>query len=226
MKRHLEHLVADIRFGVRTLLKAPGFTIVAILVLALGIGANTAIFSVVNGILLRPLPYPDAGRVAVVYARFSPQGLDRGMMSVADFLDWRATQKSFEDPALYFNDRVDITAPGEPESVKGAFVSAGFFSALRVGPLTGRVFATGDDTAGSPRMAVLSETLWRRHFGGSPDILGKVIRLQDISAEVIGVMPASFQYPAESEVWINEPIFPRLRGPFHYYGLGRLKPGV
>ena len=179
----------------------------------------------VNGILLRPLPYPDSDRLAVVYARFSPQGLDRGMLSVADYLDWKASQRSFEDPSLYYTNRVDITYPGEPESVKGAFVSANFFSTLRVAPLMGRVMATGDDSPAAPRMVLLSEKLWMRHFGGRSDILGKMIRLQDISAQVIGVMPGSFQYPPESELWINEPISPRMRGPFHYYGLGRLKPG-
>lgn len=226
MTKHLEHFLADVRFGMRMLIKAPGFTTVAVLVLALGIGANSAIFSVFNGILLQPLPYPDADRLAVVYARFSPQGLERGMMSLADFVDWKSTQRSFEEISVFSTNRVDITAPGDPESVKGTFVSADFFSTLQAAPMLGRVMHADEDSGASARLAVLSEDLWKRHFGANPDILGKVIQLQDISAQVIGVMPASFQYPPETEVWVNEPIAPRLRGPFHYYGLGRLKPGV
>jgi len=226
MTRHLEHLLADIRFGVRMLAKAPGFTLVAITALALGIGANTAIFSLFNGILLQPLPYSEADRIAVVYARFSPQGLDHGMMSMADYNDWKEAQQSFEDPTLYYNDRVDLTSPGEPEAIKGSFVTAGFFSTLKASPLIGRVIQSGDDASNAPRLAVLSERLWRRHFGESRDILGKVIQLQDIQATVIGVMPASFEYPADSEVWINLPVRPVGRGQFHFYGLGRLKPGI
>ena len=227
MARQIEHLLTDIRFGARMLAKAPSFTILAIAALALGIGANTAIFSVVNGILLRPLPYPDADRIAVIYARFSPQGLDRGMMSVADYLDWKETQRSFEDPALYFSNRVDITSlPGEPEAVNGSFVTAGFFSTLRITPLIGRLIQPGDDSSSTSRLVVLGEDLWRHRFGASQDVLGRVIQLQDIQAKVIGVAPASFHYPPESEVWINERIAPMGRGPFHYYGLGRLKPGV
>jgi putative ABC transport system permease protein len=226
MLRQIEHLLADIRFGVRMLTKSPGFTFLAIMALALGIGANTAIFSVVNGILLQPLPYPEADRLAVVYARFSPQGLDHGMMGMADYNDWKEVQRSFEDPTLYYNIRVDITSPGEPEAVSGSFVSAGFFSTLRVAPLLGRVMQPGDDSSSAPRLVVLSEDLWKRHFGGSRDILGKVIQLQDIQAAVIGVMPASFHYPAESEIWVNQRIGPAPRGQFHQYGLGRLKPGV
>jgi putative ABC transport system permease protein len=227
MARQIEHLLTDIRFGARMLAKAPSFTIFAIAALALGIGANTAIFSVVNGILLRPLPFPEADRIAVVYSRFSPQGLDRGMLSVADYLDWKETQRSFDDPALYFSNRVDITSlPGEPEAVNGSFVTAGFFSTLRVTPLIGRLMQPGDDSSSTSRLVVLGEDLWRRRFGASQDVLGKVIQLQDIQATVIGVAPASFHYPPESEVWINERIAPMGRGPFHYYGLGRLKPGV
>src|SRR5579859_6258919 len=226
MNRHLEHLLADIRFGARMLTKAPGFTLIAVTALALGIGANTAVFSVFEGILLRPLPYPDAERVAVVYARFSPQGLDHGMMCMADYVDWKEAQKSFEDPTLYYNNRVDLTAPGDPEAINGSFVSAGFFSTLKASPLIGRAMQPGDDASSAPRVAVLSESLWRRHFGESRDILGKIIQLQNIAATVVGVMPASFQYPAESDVWINLPVVPSGRGQFHFYGLGRLKPGV
>lgn len=226
MNRHLEHLLADIRFGARMLTKAPGFTLIAVTALALGIGANTAVFSVFEGILLRPLPYPDAERVAVVYARFSPQGLDHGMMCMADYVDWKEAQKSFEDPTLYYNNRVDLTAPGDPEAINGSFVSAGFFSTLKASPLIGRAMQPGDDASSAPRVAVLSENLWRRHFGESRDILGKIIQLQNIAATVVGVMPASFQYPAESDVWINLPVVPSGRGQFHFYGLGRLKPGV
>ena len=166
-----EHFAQDIRYGARVLRKNPGFTLTAVLALALGIGANSAIFSVVYGVLVRPLPFPDAERLAMVYVHFSPQNSERGNMSIADFLDWKAQNRSFEEPALFAVAgaaqlrRFDLTGVDEPEEVRGTSVTTGFFPALRAQPLLGRLFLPGEDAAGSERKVVLGESLWRRRFG-------------------------------------------------------------
>src|SRR5580698_2611038 len=145
-----EELSQNVRYGVRTLAKNPGFAAMAVLALAVGIGANTAMFSVVYGILLRPLPYEDADRVATVYMRFHPQNNDRGTMCVADYLDWKTNNRAFEDPSAWSDRRMDLAGAGDPEQVRGAAVTAGFFRTLQVRPLLGRVFLPGEDRAGSP----------------------------------------------------------------------------
>jgi putative ABC transport system permease protein len=231
----IEHFLQDLRFGGRVLRKNPGFTLVAVLALALGIGANSAIFSVVYGVLLRPLPFPDADRLAVVHMHFSPQNMEHGNISIADFLDWRAQNRSFEEPALFAVAgaaqlrRFDITGAGEPEQVRGTAVTAGFFPALRVQARLGRLFLPGEDTAGSEHKVVLSESLWRRHFGARPDAIGQSIPLNGAPYTIIGVLPGSFQFARmpDNQVWTNLLLNPPThRGPYFYNGLGRLKPGV
>jgi putative ABC transport system permease protein len=223
-----EELSQNVRYGVRTLAKNPGFAAMAVLALAVGIGANTAMFSVVYGILLRPLPYEDADRVATVYMRFHPQNNDRGTMCVADYLDWRANNHAFEDPSAWSDRRMDLAGAGDPEQVRGAAVTAGFFSTLKVRPLLGRVFLPGEDRAGSPSEAVLSESLWRRRFAASPAVLGQTLSVDGSPATVIGVAPASFGFPRENtELWTNIQLAPPTRrGPFFYRGIARLRPGV
>ena len=228
----LEHLWQDLRFGGRMLRKNPGFTLVAVLALALGIGANTAIFSIVYGVLFRPLPYPDADRVALVYMKFSVRGNPRGTLSVADFFAWRARNTTFEEPVLItvVGTRFDIsTGTGEPEQVRGSSVTSGFFSALRVQPLLGRVFAPGEDSPGHEKLAVISEALWRKRFAADPKAIGQPLVLNGVPHTIIGVLPASFRFaqlPA-AQVWTNFLLVPPTRrGPFFYYGMGRLKPGV
>jgi putative ABC transport system permease protein len=226
----LEELLQDIRYAARTLRKNPGFAAVAVLALALGIGANTAMFSVVYGILLRPLPYPDAERVAVVYVHFLPWDNPRGNMSMADFLDWKSQTTSFEDPSLYaaMGQRFDLTGHGASEQLHGASATTGFFTTLRAHPILGRTFLPGEDRPASPRVAVIGASLWRRRFGGRADALGQPITLNGIPCTVVGVMPAGFHFPlADSEVWTNLLLVPpNRRGPFFYRAFGRLKPGV
>lgn len=219
----------DVRVAFRAMRKNPGFTATAVAALALGIGANTAIFSVVYGVLLRPLPYPHAGRVALVHARFSPQNAELGTMSIADYLDWKSQNRAFEDPQLYTHSgfRYDLTGPGEAEQVAGCGVTAGFFSALGAVPLLGRTFQPGDDRAGAQHLVVLSEALWRRHYGASPQVVGRVIAMNGEATTIIGVMQPGFRFPADSELWTNLRIAqPSRRGPFPYIGLGRLRPGI
>jgi predicted permease len=226
--RWLEQFAQDLRFVLRMLRRAPGFTAVAVLTLALGIGANTAIFSVVYGVLLQPLAYPEADRIGNVWVYFSPQNNPHGHLCVADFLDWRAQNHAFEDPSVYQNNLFDITGIGTPEQVFGASVTSGFFPTMRVPPLIGRTFAPGEDSPATGTLTVLSETLWRRRFGGSSDALGKVITVNGQKATIIGVMPASFRFPREDTfLWTNLRIAPPTRrGPFNLIGVARLKPGV
>jgi len=224
----LESILHDLRFGLRTLSKNLGFTGVVILALALGIGANTTMFSVAYGILMRPLPYPDADRVAMVYMHFSPQNFDRGTMCIADYLDWKAQNHTFEEPSIFFSRRLDLVGTGEPEQVQGALVSAGFFPTMRVAPLAGRVFLPGEDRPGSPSLAVISESLWRRRFSANPAAIGQAISVNGASATIIGVMPNAFRFPrSTTDVWTNLVINqPTRRGPFFYRGVARLKAGV
>jgi len=228
----LDTLWQDVRYAARTLAKSPGFTLAAVLALALGIGANTAVFSAVYGVLLRPLPYPDADRLALVHMRFSPQNNDRGTLSIADYLDWKAANRAFEDPVLYTVRRIDILRGGdtgaEPEQVSGAMVTAGFFTALRSKPLLGRTFLPGDDSPTGEPVAVLSEDLWRRRFGANPAVIGQKIRTKAQYCTIVGVMPASLHFPRQdTELWTSLPLEPpKRRGPFFYRGFGRLNPGV
>src|ERR1700686_1329162 len=159
----LEEFLRDIRYGIRTLCTHPAFTVVAVLALALGIGANTAMFSVAYGILLRPLPYAGADRVAVVYMSFFPRDFAFGTLCIRDYLMWKESNRAFENPSLFTSRRTDIGGKeGVPEQVQGASVTAGFFSTFGVRPLIGRTFAAGEDRPTSGSLAVLSESIWRR----------------------------------------------------------------
>jgi len=224
----LEELLRDLRYGSRTLWKNPAFTVVAVLALALGIGANTAMFSVAYGILLRPLPYADADRVTVVFMNYAPRDFVFGTMCMRDFLMWRDNNRAFENPSLFRSLRMDIGGKeGVPEQVQGASVSAGFFSTMGVRTLIGRTFAAGEDQPATGSLAVLSESIWRRRFDASPAVLGHTILVNSAPATVIGVMPGVFQFPGRAEVWTNLPLNPPTRyGPWFYRGVARLKPGV
>jgi putative ABC transport system permease protein len=224
-----ERLGQDLRYAIRTLLRSPGFTLVAALTLALGIGANTAMFSVIYGVLLRPLPYRDADRVALVHVHFSPQNTEYGTMSIADYLDWKARNRAFEDPAIFSNASwtFDLVGAGEPVEVSGCAVTENFFSVLRAAPMLGRVFRSSESAATATPAAVLSERLWRGHFGANPAVIGQAVNLNGVQTIVIGVMPASFRFPAGEELWTNIRLRPPTRrGPFPFIGIARLKKGV
>lgn len=222
-------VLQDARYGIRNLFRNPGFALVSIVTLALGIGANTAIFSVIYGILLRPLPFPEENRLATVFVHFSPQNTEHGTMSVADYLDWRNQNRAFEDPALFRHagSRFDITGTGDPEEVFGSTVTANFFSVLQAKPILGRVFQAREDRPASAPAAILGEALWRRHFAGKSSVIGQMVTLNGAAYTVIGVMPASFSFPTGSELWTNSRLVPPTRrGPFPFIGLARLKPGM
>jgi putative ABC transport system permease protein len=225
----MEDLMQDLRYGARRLRKNPAFTVVAVLVLALGIGANTAMFSVAYGMLLRPLPYPGSDRVAVVFMRYFPRDFAFGTLCIRDYLMWKENNHAFEEPSLFRRMRMDIGgSESVPEQVQGASVTAGFFSTLEVRPLIGRTFAPGEDKPASRSLAVLGESVWRRRFGASSTVLGKTILVNGAPSTVIGVMPAVVRFPwLDTEVWTNLVLNPPTRyGPWFYRGVARLKRGV
>jgi putative ABC transport system permease protein len=200
----MEALWQDLRYGARMLRRNPGFAAVAILTLAIGIGANVMIFSVVNGVLLRPLPFPESQRIVTVWETDANRGIVHGTASAAELLDWRDMNHSFQDlsgwRALYFT----ITGNGEPEQVWGSQVSGNFFRLLKVSPILGRDFSAEDERAGHQQVVILSYALWQRHYGGDPGIIGKTVHLDDAPFAVIGVLPQGFTLYGtmpEFEIW-------------------------
>ncbi len=222
----METLWQDLRFGFRMLAKSPGFTAVAVLTLALGIGANTAIFSVVNAVLLRPLDYSDPDQLYVLWGHH-PQ-IGREVASLPDFVDWREQNQSFEDLAAMSRRSMNLTGRGEAERVIGARVSASLFPLLRVETIRGRAFSPEEDRPGAERVAILSHGLWQRRFGSDPAFVGETITLDGESYAVIGVAPPEFQFPGRVEVWIPlaMEVDPTERRGDFLLVLGRLKPGV
>jgi len=190
----------DLRYGVRMLLKRPGFTVVAVITLALGIGANTAIFSVVNAVLLRPLPYDEAGRLVFLTERH-PQFAEMSV-SYPDFTDWRARNHVFESIGVYNFGDYNLTGSGSPEQLRGGRASADLFTALRVRAALGRLFTNEEDKPGAPAVVVLSHELWQRRFGGNPNILNQSLTLNERPYTVIGVMPPTFRFARRTQMWV------------------------
>ncbi len=225
---YVENFFQDVRYGLRMLAKSPGFTAVAVLTLALGIGANTAIFSVVNGVLLRPLPYRNSGRLVMVFGSNPAWGQDRIPLCTADFEDWKASNHAFDQPTVFGRNLYDYTSGQEPQQIIGAGVSPGFLSALGVDPALGRNFLPEEEEPGGRLAVIVSHDFWVHNLGRSADAIGRNITLNDQSYIVVGVMPGSFQFPAESvKLW--EPLRlepPTRRGPYFLRGLARLRPGV
>jgi putative ABC transport system permease protein len=225
----MENFIQDLRYGVRVLLKSPGFTAIAVIALALGIGANTAVFSVVNAVLLKPLPYKDSDRLVLMFGASLESGLVRGSVSPPDFLDYREQNTTLERLAAVAGASFSLTGGAEPERIQSARVSEGFFEALGIDPLYGRTFTSEEEQAGRDQVAILSNGLWQRRFGGDPNIAGQTITLNDKSYTIVGIMPSGFQYPGNAELWVpfafNTPQTSVRR--FHYLRpVGRLKPGV
>jgi predicted permease len=224
----LEAFWRDARFGARSLRKNPGFTALAVLTLALGMGATTAIFSVVNTVLLRPLPYRDSGRLVMVFWSNPAWGQDRIPLCVADFDDWKASNHAFEQPTVFGTNRYDYTGGQEPQQIVGARVSPGFFSTLGVEPALGRSFLPEEEMPGGRLAVIVSRNFWIHNLGKNADAVGRNVTLNDQSYTVVGVMPGSFRFPSESiQVW--EPLRlepPARRGPYFLRGLARLRPGV
>jgi putative ABC transport system permease protein len=226
----LADLLHDLRYAARMQRKNLGFTIIAIIALALGIGANTAIFSVVNTVLLRPLPYKDPERLVMVWEDATKHGYPRDTPAAANYVDWRDQNQVFESMAAIADESFNLTGAGDPERLEGRRVSANLFPMLGVDPQIGRVFTAAEDQPGAQRVVLLSYALWQRRFGGDQGIVGKPLTLNGESYIVIGVMPARFEFPSsDDQVWVpialtSEQAANRNR---HYLQVvARLKPGI
>jgi putative ABC transport system permease protein len=226
----VEDLFRDLRYGMRALGRTPAFTVVAILTLALGIGANTAIFSVVNTVLLKPLAYPAAERLVFVWERNTAIGKDRDLVAPPNYLDWKSRNAVFEHLGAYRVGGFSLTGSGEPESLTAVTMSSSLFRALGVDAAIGRTF-TDDEEAKRQRVVVLTHRLWQRRFGGDPSIVGRAINLSGAAYTVIGVMPPTFTFPEGNPVDLYSPIAfleNELKGRLTHTVtvIGRLKPGV
>ena len=226
----MDTLLQDLRYGLRMLAKSPGFTAIAILTLALGIGANTALFSVINGVLLNPLAYPQPGQLVAVYG--STPGVDHGPITYLNFLDWQRDTQTFSSMAMYRNEDYTFISTSQAERLTGYMISADFFSTLGVTPILGRTFRTDDDRPGVEPVAILGGGFWKRRFGSSLDVLGKSIILNGESYTIVGVIPAGFTfYGRDRDVYTpighwNDPSFLDRRIDMSSHALARLKPGV
>ncbi len=220
----------DIRYGARMLLKNPGVTIIVIIALALGIGANSAIFSVVNAVLIRPLPYPESEQL--VFLNEKSPVLDEMSISYPNFTDWRAQNQTFEKMGVYNRASYNLTGTGEAERIVTGQVSADLFSVLRVNAAQGRVFTNDEDKPGGTPVVLLSYPLWQRRFGGQTSILNQTITLNSKSYTVIGIMPESYAYPSRVEMWVpvgqlsDQPSWQQRGNHPGLYGVARLKPGT
>lgn len=223
-------LLQDLRYAIRMLLKSPAFSCIAILTLALGIGANTALFSVVNGVLLSPLAYPQPGQLVAIYGK--TPGFDHAAINYLNFLDWQRETQTLSSLAMYRNQDYTFVGTGEGERLTGYMISADFFSTLGVRPVLGRTFRTEDDHTGAGPVVILGGGFWKRKFGSSLDIVGKTLTLNGTSYTVIGVVPAGFTfYGQDRDVYTpigqwNDQSFRDRRVDVSSHGIGRLKPGV
>ena len=223
-------LVQDLRYALRMLLKNPGFAVVAVIALAFGIGANTAIFSVVNTVLLRSLPYDDPDRLMIVRENKLPQ-FPEFSVSPGNFLDWQKQNNSFEKLVAINGAAYNLVAgDAEPERLRGARVSAGLFEMLGAKPVQGRTFMDEEDQPGRENVVILSGGLWKRRFGSDPNIIGQSITLSAASYTVIGIMPATFQFPdRDTELWTPIAFTARQaqqHGSHYLSVIGRLKRDV
>jgi putative ABC transport system permease protein len=223
---------SDLIYAVRRLRKKPLFTAAAVLTLALGIGANSAIFTVVNAVLLRPLPYPAPDRLMMLWTYNPRQGYNKDVSAYPNFDDWRRQSASFQGMTAYVGANFTLTQAGDPAQIGGAIVTPGFFETLGVAPALGRTFGAREGAAGGARVAILSHGLWQTRFGGDPAMVGRTVMLNSVSHEVLGVMPASFAHPETAAVWTplapSERLVPLMQSRSSYWlqVVGRLKPWI
>ena len=229
----LERLMQDLRYGLRMLAKSPGFTAVAILTLALGIGANTALFSVVNGVLFNPLPYPHPEQL--VWLAESKPNFATGSISFPNFQDWQKNNQTFTSMGLSRGYSYNLTGLGDAEQLRARLISSDFFAVLDVHPAIGRSFSAGEDAIGAAPIAMISGGLWKRKFGSSPEVLGKSLTLNGKAFTVVGVIPASFELSLggfhDIDIYVpigqwENPLLAKRGAGLGFHGIGRLKPGV
>ena len=225
----MDAFLNDIRYAIRNLLKRPGFTIIATVTLALGIGANSAIFSAVYSLLLKPLPFPEIDRVITIWDKAPSRGVLHNEVAMANYLDWRAQSHSFAQLALYRWWNVNLTGIDTPERIQGFLVTANFIDVTGIKPVMGRAFTEEENQPGKGDVAIIANSLWQRRFGSDPDIIGKTITVNGVALTIVGVMPNTLSYPVPGEIYAPLPITPALasnRESHEFYVIGRLKPGV
>ena len=226
----MDTLIQDIRYALRKLLRAPGFAIVAVATLALAIGATTAVFSIVNGVLLQPLPYSDPARVVSVSS--TGKSGEPVYMSSLDYIDYRDGSRSFDAMAQYTRESVNLTGSGvQPLRLSEARVGARFFDVLGVRAQRGRFFTASEDSPDAPKVVVISDALWRGRFGADQGVLGKSISLADEPYTIVGVAGPELRFPEQPDVWVPyvfQPyeLDPNARGGHSLWGIARVKPGV
>ncbi|HEU5153122.1 MAG TPA: ABC transporter permease [Gemmatimonadales bacterium] len=229
----MDTLLQDLRFAARTLLRNRGFTLIAVLTLALGIGANTAIFSVLRGILLKPLPYQEPDRAVMLWSHW--KGWDKTWLSGPEIVDYSQQSQVFSGLAPFDDGSFTLTDSGDPERVRGGLVAANLFSVLQVSPILGRTFTPEEDQPNGPRVVVLGEDIWRRRFNSDPTIIGRAIQLNAVPYTVLGVMPGDFRLPLDYSVDERTQLWTPLqlgvpdendRGSHGLYAVGRLQAGV
>jgi predicted permease len=223
----------DVKVGLRGLRRQPGFTAAALITLALGIGANTAVFSIVRHVLLAPLPYKDADRVVVIWSKW--RGFDKTWLADAEVLDYKTKVQAFEDAGAWGGTQVNLTGDGvDPARVGAAFVTPNVFNVLGVQPRQGRLFTEDDAKPKTPTVVLLSDGLWRRRFGAADNVVGQSILVNGVAREIVGIMPPKFQLPTDyvddaeepTSLWLPGALDPTNRGSHGFYGAARLKPGV
>ena len=224
----MDTIAQDVRFAARTLVRRPGFAAVAVLTLAIGIAANSAIFSLVESLLLRPLPFRDPERLALVWERNVPRSRERNVVGPYNFLRWRERTRAFEAMAAFAPWRVNVTGEGEPERVETGAVTGDLFALLGVGAIHGRPLLASDSEPGAPDVVVLSEGYWRRRFGGDPAAVGRRIVVGGEPATVVGVVAQSFRIPPKAEMWLPLEVDAEMRAARGRWMavIGRLRPGV
>ena len=222
----MDTLNQDLQYAFRRLVRSPGFTAVAVLTLALGIGANSAIFSVINAVLLRPLPYPEPERLVGVYQVWKGS---RDVMSPANFLDIRAQTRTLDDAAAISSGEYTLTGAGDPIRLRGSEVSASFFDVLRVGAMLGRTFAADENEPGKDKVIVLGYGLWQQRFGGRADVVGTAVPIDGTPRTIVGIMPPGFSFPPDHDLWIPMEYTESVRaarGAWYLDAIARLRPGV
>jgi len=231
----MDSMIRDVKFAVRGLLKKPAFTLIAVLTLALGIGANTAIFSVVNAVLLKPLAAKDPDRLMTFWHSAPAKGLKHVDLNDALVAYYRDRTRTFQSLAAFETGNFSITGGGEPEVVPAAIVTFNYFEVLGREPLYGRTFTPQEDTPGNNHVALLSYALWQRRFGGNPNIVGQSINLDSEPTTVVGIMPADFDFPDPAEranssghmqLWVPKGLDPQDASSWNLLAVGRLQPGA
>ncbi|HZM90270.1 MAG TPA: ABC transporter permease [Blastocatellia bacterium] len=226
----MEQIVRDARFALRTMARKPAFTALAVMIIALGVGANTAVFSLVRAVMLRPLPFADPDRLVMVWEDASFANFPKNTPAPANYVDWKERNEVFEDMAAMRIRDFNLTGDGEPDKVYGYGVTANFFPVLGVAPVIGRTIAPEDDRPEANKVAVISYPLWQSRYGGDPGIVGRDILLDDVKHSVIGVMPRGFQFRDEEvRIWVPAAFTPRqlaARGSHYLQVVARLKPDV